>query len=408
MFLPEHWPSYFKKAEGVKVWDLDGNEYIDTYASVGACILGYADPDVNEAVEKVIRSGSICTLNSPEDVELAKLLCKLHPWAEMVRYTRGGGEAMAVAVRIARAYSGKDKIAFCGYHGWHDWYLAANLFNDKHLDGHLLAGLEPRGVPRGLAGTAIPFHYNKIKELEDIVLKNNDIGAIVMEPLRNDEPEDDFLKKIRNLADKIGAVLIFDEVTIAWRLNVGGAHLKYDVNPDIAVFAKGMSNGFPMAAIIGNRNVMQAAQTSFISSSYWTERVGPMAAITTIKKMIDKDVPKQLDKIGRLIIKGLKTSAENSGLKLKISGLPPLIHLFFDYGKDSQAIRTLFTQEMLKRGVLASATIYVSYSLTEDYAKLYVKAAEKVCNLLEQAVVSHKLYDLLEGPVVHSSFERLS
>lgn len=408
MFLPEHWPAYFKKAKGVKVWDLDDNEYLDTYASVGACILGYADPDVNKAVEEVIKSGSIATLNSPEEVELAKLLCELHPWAEMVKYARGGGEAMTVAVRIARAYSGKDKIAFCGYHGWQDWYLAANLANDKNLDGHLLPGLEARGVPRGLRGTNIPFHYNKIEELEDIITKNNDLGVIVMEPLRDNEPEDNFLQKVRELANKIGAVLIFDEVTIAWRLNIGGAHLKYGVNPDIAVFAKGMSNGFPMAAIIGKKDIMQAAQTSFISSSYWTERIGPTAAIATIKKMIAKNVPKHLDRIGNLIIQGLKKSVDNSHLKCKISGLPPLIHLSFDYGDDSQAIRTLFTQEMLKRGILASGSIYVTYSLTEDYAKLYLAAVDEVFALLDQAIKDNKVHDLLEGPIAHAGFKRLT
>lgn len=408
MFLPTNWPAYFKKAKGVKVWDLDDNEYLDTYASVGACILGYADPDVNKAVSKVIEAGSISTLNSTEDVELAKLLCELHPWAKMVRYARGGGEAMTVAVRIARAYSKKDKIAFCGYHGWQDWYLAANLSDDKNLDEHLLAGLEPAGVPRGLRGTIIPFHYNKIKELEDIIDNNDDIGTIVMEPLRNHEPDNDFLKKVRKLADKIGAVLIFDEITIGWRLNAGGAHLKYGVNPDIAVFAKGMSNGFPMAAIIGKEDVMQTAQTSFISSSYWTERIGPAAAIATIKKMIEKDVPKHLDKIGNLMIQGLKKSANYNNLKLEVSGLPPLIHLAFDYDGDSQAIRTLFTQEMLKRGILASGSVYISYSLKEEHVKLYLEALEEVLALLAQAIKNNKINDLLEGPIAHVGFKRLT
>jgi glutamate-1-semialdehyde aminotransferase len=195
-FLPDQWPSYFKKAKGVKVWDLDGNVYLDMSSmGIGACILGYADVDVTKAVKRVITDGSMCTLNSPEEVELAELLIKLHPWAEMVRYTRTGGEATAVAVRIARAYTKKDKIAFCGYHGWHDWYLSANLANEKNLDGQLLPGLKPFGVPRGLTGTAIPFNYNKIDELEKIV-DENDIGTIIMEPQREHAPEKGFLKKL--------------------------------------------------------------------------------------------------------------------------------------------------------------------------------------------------------------------
>lgn len=408
MFLPDHWPSYFKKAKGVEVWDLDGNKYIDTWASIGACILGYADSDVNKAVKKAIDNGSISTLNSPEEVELARLLCKLHPWAEMVRYARTGGEAMAIAIRIARAYSNKDKIAFCGYHGWQDWYLSANLATDKNLDGHLLPGLEPRGVPRGLKGSVIPFHYNKIEELKKIISKNRDIGVIVMEPLRDHEPENNFLKKVRKIANQIEAVLVFDEITIGWRLCNGGAHLKYGVNPDIAVFAKGISNGFPMAAIIGKQKIMQTAQTTFISSTYWTERVGFVAALATIKKMIRKKVPNHLYRIGKILIKGLKELADKNGLKLVISGLPPLFHFSFDYGKDSQAIRTLFTQEMLKKGILASGGVYVTYSLKEEHVKKYLKAAGEVFCLLKKAIEENKVYDLLEGPVAHKRFERLT
>ncbi len=408
MFAPNQWPSYFKKAKGVEVWDLDGNKYIDTWASVGACILGYADSDVNKAVKKVIDEGSVSTLNSPEEVELAKLLCKLHPWAKMVRYARTGGEAMAIAIRIARAYSKQDKIAFCGYHGWQDWYLATNLATGKNLDGHLLPGLEPKGVPRGLKGTIIPFHYNKIEELEKIVSKNKDIGVIVMEPLRDHEPENNFLQKVRKIANRINAVLVFDEITIGWRLCYGGAHLKYGVNPDIAVFAKGMSNGFPMAAIIGKKKVMQAAQSTFISSSYWTERIGPVAALANIKKMIANKVPNHLDKIGKLFIKGLKEKADKKGVKLSISGLPPLLHFSFNYGKNSQAVQTLFTQEMLKKGILASGRIYATYSLKEKHVKKYLKATEEVFGLLKEAIDKNKIRALLKGPIAHTGFERLT
>jgi len=408
MFLPDQWPSYFKKAKGVEIWDLDGNKYLDTYFNVGACILGYADADVNRAVKQRIDRGNISTLNCPEEVELAELLCKLHPWAKMVRYARGGGEAMAVAVRIARAYAGKDKVAFCGYHGWQDWYLAANLADDKNLDGHLLPGLEPRGVPRGLKGTAIPFNYNQIKELEQIVKKNKDIGVIVMEPLRYEEPKDNFLKQVRKIATKIGAVLIFDEVSIGWRLNVGGAHLKYGVKPDIAVFAKAISNGFPMAAIIGTKEVMQAAQTTFISSTYWTDGIGPAAALATIKKMINKKVPRQLDKIGKLIKRGLRKAAVSNKLNITVIGLPPLISFSFNYNKDSLAIKTLFTQEMLKRGVLAATGVDVNYSFKPEHIKKYLIAVNEVFGILQRAIQQNKVHDLLKGPVVHIGFKRLT
>ena len=163
-FLPEYWPWYYRKAQGVDVWDLDNNHYIDmSIMGIGACPLGYADPDVNAAVKSRIDNGSMCTFNSPEEIDLAEKLIQLHPWAEMVRYARCGGEAMAIAVRIARAHTKRDVVAFCGYHGWHDWYLAANLADDRNLDGHLLPGLAPAGVPRGLAGTALPFQVQSYR-----------------------------------------------------------------------------------------------------------------------------------------------------------------------------------------------------------------------------------------------------
>ncbi|MFA6304895.1 MAG: aminotransferase class III-fold pyridoxal phosphate-dependent enzyme [Patescibacteria group bacterium] len=407
MFLPNQWPAYYHKAKGVDVWDLDNNKYFDTYGSVGASILGYADKDVNNAVITAIKNGSNTTLNCPEEVELAELLCKLHPWAKMVRYARTGGEAMAVAIRIARAKSGRDKVAFCGYHGWQDWYLAANLANDKNLDGHLLKGLEPKGLPRSLKGSAIPFHYNQIKELEAIVKKHKDIGAIVMEPLRNDQPTANFLQKVRAIANKINAVLVFDEITIGWRLNLGGAHLKYKVNPDIAVFAKCISNGFPMAAIIGTSSVMEAAQTSFISSSYWSERIGPVAALATIKKMKKSRVQAHLNDIGLKLMTGLKKAALDNKIKLKISGVPALVHLDFDYGAESLAIRTLFTQEMLKRKILASGGIYVTYSFTAKHVKIYLKAINEVFAFLNKAIAENKVKKSLNGPIAHQGFQRL-
>lgn len=407
MFLPEQWPSYFDRAKGVEVWDLDGNHYIDmSIMGVGACILGYADDDVNEAVKQVIDKGSMCTLNSFEEVQLAKLLLSLHPWAGMVRYARTGGEAMAIAVRIARAYSGKDQVAFCGYHGWQDWYLASNLADDKSLDGHLLPGLKPLGVPRGLKGTAIPFNYNRADELEKIVA-NNDIGAIVLEPVRHHEPKDDFLGRVRRIADRIGAVLIFDEITSGWRMNIGGVHSLYQVFPDIAVYAKAMGNGFPMAAIVGKREVMEMAQESFISSTYWTERVGPVAAIATINKMVEKQVPAHLCQIGNLVSVGWKKAASKHGLKIDVAGIPPLTTFTLNYG-NSLELHTLFTQEMLKRGFLAAKSVYVSYSHQERHVAEYLGSVDEVFGIIKKAIEKNSVTDLLRGPVAHSGFKRLA
>ncbi len=409
MFLPDRWPSYYKKAKGVEVWDLDGNKYIDmSLMGLGSCILGYSDSDINKAVKKIVDAGSMNTLNSPEEVELAELLLKLHPWAGMVRYARTGGESMAVAVRIARAFSGKDKIAFCGYHGWQDWYIASNLANKKNLDGHLLPGLEPAGVPRGLKGTALPFNYNKIDELKKIIAKHKNIGVIVVEPLRHQEPNNNFLKETARIAKKIGAVLIFDEISIGWRLNIGGAHLLYGVNPDIAVFAKAMSNGYPMAAIIGKKNVMQAAQDTFISSTYWTERIGPAAALATIKKMKKVNMPAHIKKIGGMIGKGWKKLAKKHELDVTVVGPEALITFSFNYDERGQKLRTLFTQEMLSRGFLASASVYVSYAHEENHVKIYLKAVDEVFRIIKQAIESKSINKFLKGPIAHSGFKRLT
>jgi glutamate-1-semialdehyde 2,1-aminomutase len=409
LFLPDFWPSYYSKAQGVEVWDLDGNKYTDmTHCGVGACILGYADPDVNDAVKHAIDSGSMSTLNCPEEVELADLLCELHPWADMVRYARGGGESMAVAVRIARAKTRKDKIAFCGYHGWHDWYLSANLGQGDTLDGHLLPGLEPAGVPRNLAGTSLAFNYNKIEELEDIVAKNSDqLAAIVMEPVRSRDPETGFLQEVRKIATRIGAVLIFDEVTSGWRLNTGGAHLLYGILPDIAVFAKAMSNGYPMGAVVGIKDVMQAAQNSFISSSYWTEKIGPVSALATIKKHKDNDVSKHLIAIGDRVQAGWKSAAESFGLNIHISGIPPLGHFSFDY-ENSQAIHTLFTQIMLEKGFLASKAFYSTYAHQDHHLESYFKAVGETFDFIAKAIKEENVENLLKGPVAHSAFRRLT
>ena len=409
MFLPDQWPSYYSRARGVEVWDLDGNKYIDmSYNGMGACILGTADPEVDEAVKAAIEAGSISTLNAPEEVELAELLCELHPWAEMVRYARSGGEAMAIAVRIARAWRRRDRVAFCGYHGWHDWYLADNLAEESALDGHLLPGLEPAGVPRGLLGTALPFRYNRIEDLQAIVARHHgELAAIVMEPLRDHEPGAGFLESVRSLATETGAVLIFDEITTGFRLTTGGAHLVYGVEPDIAVFAKAISNGYPMAAIIGRAEVMQAAQTTFISSTYWTERIGPAAALATLRKHRRCEVPKHLARIGTRIQAGWKAEADRAGINVEVGGLKPLGH-FALIGEHKQAARTLFTHLMLERGFLASSGFYATYAHQDQHVENYLKEVEQVFAIVAEALKRDTVMAQLKGPVAHTGFRRLT
>lgn len=408
MFLPEQWPAYFQKAKGCVVWDLDGKRYYDlSIMGIGACVLGYAHSAVNRVVKKAIDQGSASSLNSYEEVELAQELIKIHPWASMVRFARTGGEACAVAVRIARAYTGKDKVAFCGYHGWHDWYLAANLANNKSLDGHLLPGLEPLGVPRKLRGTSIPFLYGDLKSFRKIVKENkNELGVVVMEVERHKAVDLKFLKEIRKITQKIGAVLIYDEISSGFRVNIGGLHLKYKLEPDMTVLGKALGNGFPIAAILGKKRVMQAAQKTFISSTNWTERVGFAAALETLKQFKKLPVINHITKTGNYITKKLTQIFKDTSLKIEIVGLPSVVILSIKE-ENPLLVKTIFTQEMLQRGFLASTVIYVSLAHTKKIVDLYLKNAREVFTLISQAKKDNKLKKLLKGPVCHAGFKRL-
>jgi glutamate-1-semialdehyde 2,1-aminomutase len=415
MFAPGLWPAYAREAHGCEVIDLDGRSFIDmTTSGIGSCLLGYADPDVNAAVGRRIAMGSMSSLNAAEEVELAELLIELHPWADQARFARSGGEAMAIAVRLARAATRRDKIAFCGYHGWSDWYLAANLHPTDVVDGlqgHLLPGLEPAGVPLGLSGTALPFTYNGLDELRQHVSRNgNEIAAVVMEPTRNAEPDPGFLEGVRELCDRCGAVLIFDEISSGWRMHLGGVHLKYGTPPDIAVFAKAIANGHPMAAIIGRRRLMDAAQSSFISSTYWTEAVGPTAALATIRKYQSLDIASHTNRLGTRMRQAWHDLSRRVGVPVKISGHPALLRLSFDHA-EAAALGTLFTARMLDRGFLTGGGFYPSFAHQEHHITAYIHAAEPVfaelADAIRQADVLQRL-DHAGTQVRHSGFARLA
>ena len=407
-FLPDLWPAYYSKAKGCEVWDLDGKRYIDmSFMGIGACTLGYADDDVNAAVQEAVISGSMCTLNAPEEVELATLILDLHPWAEMVRYSRGGGEAMAIAVRIARASTRKDIILFSGYHGWHDWYLSANLAVDSALDGQLLPGLKPAGVAKGMKGTSYPFFYNNEDEFLALIKSHGpNVGAVVLEAIRNIEPEKPFFDTIIRETKKLGIPLIVDEVSSGFRMNCGGAHLILGIEPDIAVFAKGISNGYPMGVVIGKKKFMDAAQDSFISSTYWTERIGPVAAIATIQKFRKFDVHSHLISCGKIIQEGWKSIAEKNKIHIKVGSIYPLSH--FDFTESPLILKTLFTQEMLALGFLATNSYYSCFAHKKEHIHQYLNAVDVVFKFLSSALEEGNPEKFLKGPVCQTGFKRLS
>lgn len=378
------WPIYYSKAKGVNIWDVNGRIFTDMSSmGIGTCILGYADDFVNNRVKEAIDAGSMSTLNCTEEIDLAELLLDIHPWADMVRYTRTGGEAMAVAVRIARAFTRKDKIVICGYSGWHDWYLSANLADRSNLNNHLLPYLEPNGVPKQLRDTCTPFSYNRIEELEDIIAKE-DIGVIVIEPARYDKPRNDFLHEVRKLADEINAILIFDEITSGFRSSIGGMHLEYNVIPDIVVYGKSISNGYPMSVIIGKKEVMKAANDTFISSTYWSERIGPTAAIATIEKMKYSNYQYNIRSLNDYFVKGLKSIIENSKLNITIkNAIPSLISVEYNYS-EKDSIREFIIHEMLKRNYLTSNIIFLSNAHSNKIIDEYLSELEIVLNLVKR------------------------
>lgn len=407
MFLPEQWPAYFSKAKGCKVWDMDGNEFTDMcIMGIGTNTLGYGNEEVDDAVRSVIDNGNMSTLNAPEEVYLAEKLIEIHPWADMVRFARSGGEANAIAIRIARAASGKDKVAVCGYHGWHDWYLSANLGDDENLAGHLLPGLSPKGVPANLQGTVFPFNYNNYAELENLVNKH-DIGVIKMEVVRNMGPEDNFLHKVRKLATDKGIVLIFDECTSGFRETFGGLHKKYGVEPDMAMFGKALGNGYAVTATIGKREVMEAAQSTFISSTFWTERIGSAAGLKTLEVMERVKSWDTITKTGLTIRAGWQALADKHELAISHFGLPALTGFSFA-SENNLLYKTLITQEMLSKGYLASNAVYICTEHTKPVVDAYLNELDPLFALIKECEEGRSVEQLLKGPVCHGGFKRLN
>ena len=409
MFGVDNWPSYYSKAKGCEVWDLDGNKYKDfSYMGIGANVLGYSDETINNAVKRAVDNGNMCTLNAPEEVELAEKLCEIHPWADMVRYAKSGGESATIAIRIARAKTKKDIVLFCGYHGWHDWYLASNLGDEHNLEGHLLPGLSPSGVPKGLKGSSFPFAYNDIDAFDNLIATHDGkIATIIMEPLRNHFPQKGFLEHIRKVSEEKGIILIFDEISAGFRLCLGGSHLRLGIEPDIALFGKALSNGYPMAAIIGKKEGMEAAQETFISSTYWTDRIGLVAALETIKKYKKLSAENILDQNGTLIQNGWQMLAEKHNLDISISGIKPLSYFSFNYD-DAKYIKTFFIQEMLKYGFLSTTGYYASVAHTRQDIEEYLEAVNKTFARISISIKNQTIKDLLESEVCHDGFKRLT
>jgi glutamate-1-semialdehyde 2,1-aminomutase len=403
-------PAYAVRARGARFWDVDGNEYIDWVSGIGAIILGYCDPVVDEAVRRQMACGTLYSVNHELEIELAEELVRTIPCAEMVRYAKTGGEACAVAVRIARGVTGRERVLFCGYHGWHDWYLAANLDAEANLDAHLFPGIEPTGVPPSLAGTALPFPYGDIAALDHLLDdQKGEVAAVILEPLRSQMPPAGYLEEVAKLCRDHGAVLIFDEVSSGFRLALGGVQEYLGVTPDLAVFAKAISNGYPMAAVVGRREVMAPAARMFLSSTYWSDTLGLRAALTTLQELRRRDVPAYLHRLGSELQGRLNEVASETGLAVRCGGLS--VHPALEFQTDDPALRaklsTLYIQEMAKRGCHGYSSFYLNAAQGPAEVEQTVSAAREVFALLAEGWQRDRLDALLECEPAQDAFRRL-
>ena len=402
-------PIYFERAKDAHFWDVDGNEFIDTAMAIGPVTLGYCYEPVDNAVKAQIDKGILGSVNNQLEIEMANLITDMVPCAEMVKFCKSGGEADAMAVRIARGYTGKDVVLFCGYHGWHDWYLAANLGRSSTaLNKHLMPGINPKGVPNALAQTCIPFEYNNLDSLSETLKQYEDkVACIIMEATRFKHPEAGFLEGVRQLADEHQCVLIFDEVVTGFRMALGGAQEYYDVTPDIATVAKAIANGYSLAAVSGKKGIMTSQADNFISSTYWSDTTVLAAGIATLKELKQKPVIDTIEAHGKKIINGLKELAKKHDIKLAINGHPFDFTVSFEYGELNNKLTTLYMQEMVARGIYVANVVYPCFTLTEDDIVGIFSAADETFAILAKAVKQDNVDAFLKCPQRKTGFRRL-
>ena len=403
-------PVYAQRAQGARFWDVDGHEYIDWVSGIGAMILGYADPVVDEAVISQIRLGTMYSINHELEIEVAEEFTAMLPGADMVRYAKGGGDACAMAVRIARGTSGRDKVLFCGYHGWHDWYLAANLTAGANLNSHLFPGIEPLGVPVTLAGTAHPFPYGDLDSLQQLLeTHRGEVAAVMMEPLRSAEPPPGYLAGVAELAHDHGAALIFDEVSSGFRFGLSAAQGYVGVIPDLSVFAKSISNGYPMGVVAGRREWMEPSARMFISSTYWSDTIGLRATLTTLRELRSRNIPAGLWRFGAELQRELNLVAERTEAPVRCQGLAihPHLHFQVDDPALQKKVITLYIQEMAKRGCHGYASFYLNAAQGDAELRQTVAAAEETFSLIAQGLEDGRIDELLECELQQEYFRRL-
>lgn len=391
-------PVFLEKGLGSHVWDVDGNEYIDYPMALGPILLGHNDPVVNEAVRKQMEKGNVFSLPHPLEVEMAELLTGIIPCAEMVRFGKNGSDVTAGAVRAARAFTGRDLIACCGYHGWQDWYIGTTTRNG--------------GVPKEVRKLTLPFAYNDIAGLDKIFSGNpKKVAAVILEPFISDEPQDRFLEKVAALAKREGAILIFDEMVTGFRLSLGGAQEYFGVVPDLSCFGKGMANGYPLSAVVGKREIMEIFDEIFFSFTFGGETLSLAAAKATIKQIRDKNVIGHLWAQGQRLRDGYNVLAKEFGIhqNTQATGLPPRVVMTFkeNNGSDSMIYKSLFQQECLKRGILFTGGQNICFSHSPADIDYTLRVYRTAMEILASAIVNFDAAQKLEGEIIRPVFRKV-
>ena len=387
-------PLFGNLAVGCRIWDIDGNEYVDLINSLAAVTLGYSDPEINEAVIAQVPRGTGISLSHPIELEVAEKICSLVPSAEMVRFGKNGSDATSAAIRVARAYTGRDNVIVCGYHGWHDWYI----------------GTTPRGlgVPKNVTDLADPVPYNDLAAVEEL-LKATPTAAMILEPMNTTWPEPGYLEGLRNLCDKYGSLLIFDETITGFRFAKGGAQEYFGVLPDLSTFGKGLANGYPLSAVTGKKKYMMMLERVFFSGTFGGELLSLTAANVVLDRVMNTDVISKISNIGKSINERVEPLIESSGLSefLKLQGHPSWEFLLWDekLGDQVDSLKALFMQEMSKSGVLMLATHNVSAALDNSALDTITHAYKEALPLVSSAISNGTTDGLLE---IDSVQKRLS
>lgn len=389
-------PSYMDHGEGCYIYDVDGNKFIDYMCALGPITVGYNEPTVNEAVIRQVNKFASGSLQSELEVELAEKLCQIIPCAEMIRFVKNGGDATTAAIRLARAYTGRDIVLMSGYHGMHDWSIGASE--------------NCKGVPEAVRKLTINFTYNNLEDLEK-KLQGNDVAAVILEPIQSNGPMEGYLERVKELTHKYGAILIFDEVVSGFRYALGGASEMYKVKPDLAAFGKGMANGYPISAVAGRRELLEQIEKGvFISTTFGGDSISMAASLATIKILEQPGFYEHLNYVGRIQRDGIVELINKYELNdiLSVSGLPVHAGVTFEgYGSlDYLDIQSVYSQTMIRNGILVFAIYNLSGSHTEKEAARYLEATDRAFSLIRKAIDEERVDGILQGGKVEPVFKR--